>query len=98
MPDVDDLRKRILDEDYDSRYTIHTGSTKMYYDLRELFLWEGLKQDIKKFVAKCPNCQQVKVEHQKSGGLLQEIQLLTLKWKDINMNFVVGFASYTKST
>ena len=36
--------------------------------------WKGLKRDIVEFVAKCPNCQQVKVEHQKPGGLLQEIQ------------------------
>ena len=32
----------------------------------------------------------MKVEHQKSGGLLQEIQVTTLKRKDINMDFVVG--------
>ena len=29
-------------------------------------------------------------EHQKMGGLLQEIQVPTWKWKDINMDFVVG--------
>ena len=48
-----------------------------------------MKKDIADFVAKCPNCQQVKVEHQKSGGLLQEIQVPTWKWEDININFVV---------
>ena len=49
-----------------------------------------MKKDIAEFVAKCPNCQQVKAEHQKSGGLLQEIQVPTWKWEDINMDFVVG--------
>ena len=33
---------------------------------------------------------QVKVEHQKLGGLLQEIQVPTWKWEDTNMYFVVG--------
>ena len=47
-----------------------------------------MKGDIAEFVAKCPNCQQVKVEHQKLGGLLQEIKTPTWKWEDIN--FVVG--------
>ena len=51
---------------------------------------EGLQRDIAGFVAKCPNCQQVIDEHQKSGGLLQEIQVPTLKWEDLNMDLVVG--------
>ncbi|WMV19458.1 hypothetical protein MTR67_012843 [Solanum verrucosum] len=37
----------------------------MYRDLREVFWWNGMKRDIANFVVKCPNCQQVKVEHQK---------------------------------
>ena len=57
----------------------------MYHDLREVFWWEGLKKDIAEFVSKCPNFQQVKVEHQKLGGLLQEIQIPTWIWEDINM-------------
>ena len=62
----------------------------MYHDLREVFWWEGLKKDIVEFVAKCPNCQQVKSKHQKPGSLLYEIQVLTWKWEDINTDFVVG--------
>ena len=62
----------------------------MYHDLREVYWLKGMKKDIAEFVAMCPNFQQVKDEHQKSGGLLQEIQVPTWKWKDINMDFVVG--------
>jgi hypothetical protein len=29
------LKKRILDEDHTSRYSIHPGSAKMYHDLRQ---------------------------------------------------------------
>ena len=85
VPNVDGLRNRILEEDHGSRYSINSGSTKMYHDLREVFWWEGLKKDIAEFVSKCPNFQQVKVEHQKLGGLLQEIQIPTWIWEDINM-------------
>ena len=49
-----------------------------------------MKRDITEFVAKCPNCQQVKIKHQKSGGLAQDIEILTWKWEAINMDFVVG--------
>ena len=76
VPRVDGLQERILDEAYSSKYSIHPGSTKMYYDLREVYWWEGMKKGIAEFVAKCLNYQQVKVENQRSGGLVQIIELL----------------------
>ncbi|WMV33404.1 hypothetical protein MTR67_026789 [Solanum verrucosum] len=62
----------------------------MYHDLREAYWWNGMKKDIAGFVAKCPNCQQVKVEHKKPGGLSQDISIPTWKWEDLNMDFLVG--------
>ncbi|XP_015165373.1 uncharacterized protein [Solanum tuberosum] len=47
-----------------------------------------MKKNIAKFVAQCPNCQQVKVEHQKPGGYMQCIELPIWKWDMINMDFV----------
>ena len=47
--------------------------------------------DIESFVAKCQNCQQVKAEQHKLGGLLQNIYIPTCKWEIENMDFVVGF-------
>ena len=63
--DVRELRQHILAEAHNSRYSINQGATKMYRDLREVYLWNGMKRDIADFVSKCPNCQQVKIEHQK---------------------------------
>ena len=62
----------------------------MYRDLREVYWWNGMQKDIVGFVAKCPNCQQVKVEHQRPGGLSQHISISTWKWEDLNMDFIVG--------
>ena len=42
------------------------------------------------FVAKCPNHQQVKDEHQRPGGLTQVMDVPTWKWEYTNMDFVVG--------
>ena len=50
-----------------------------------------MKRDIAKFVAKCPNCRQVKAKHQIPGGLTQDIVIPTWKWKDVYMDFVVVF-------
>ena len=59
----------------------------MYRDLREVYWWNGMKRDIADFVANCPNYQQVKVEHQKPGGMTQEINIPTWKWEVINIDF-----------
>ena len=78
------------EEDHVSCYTIHPCSTNMYHELRKIYWWDGLKKDIAEFVDKCLNCEKMKDEHQKLGGSLQEIKVPTLKWEDINMDFLVG--------
>ena len=94
VPKVHGLQEKILKEAYSSRYSIYTGSTKMYRDLREVYWWEGMKKNIIEFVAKCLNFQQVKVEHQRFGGLAQNIELLEWKWEMINMDFITGLPRY----
>ncbi|WMV08940.1 hypothetical protein MTR67_002325 [Solanum verrucosum] len=83
-------KDEILTEAHNSKYYIHPCAIKMYHDLREVFLWNDMKRDITDFVAKCPNCQQVKVEHQKLGGLTQEINISTWKWEVIKMDFITS--------
>ncbi|XP_075078500.1 uncharacterized protein LOC142164566 [Nicotiana tabacum] len=90
VPNVGELRKQIMTEMHQSRYSVHPGSTKMYHDLRQLYWWNDMKKDIATFVAQCPNCQQVKSEHQKPGGLLQNIEIPAWKWESINMDFITG--------
>ncbi|KAH0710910.1 hypothetical protein KY284_012337 [Solanum tuberosum] len=58
---VHQQRVEILAEAHKSRYSIHPDATKMYRDMREVLWWNGMERDIADFVAKCPNCQQVKV-------------------------------------
>ena len=49
-----------------------------------------MKNNIAEFIAECPNCQRVKVEHQKPRGYTQCIDLPSWKWDMINMDFVIG--------
>ncbi|GJW60888.1 putative reverse transcriptase domain-containing protein [Tanacetum coccineum] len=39
IPSVGGVRKLIMDEAHTSRYSIHSGTDKMYYDLRDLYWW-----------------------------------------------------------
>lgn len=89
VPNVDCLRNLILYEDHGSPYSNKPGSTKIYHELREVFWWEGFKENIAEIVAKSTNFQQVKDEHQKLGGLLKQILILSCKWQEINIDFVI---------
>ena len=82
--------REILDEAHTTPYSIHPGATKMYQDLRSLYWWSGMKQDVVKYVARCLTCQQVKAKHQRPSGLLQPLWVPEWKWEDIAMDFVVG--------
>jgi hypothetical protein len=50
-----------------------------------------MKRDVVHFVAKCLECQQVKVDHHHPTGLLQPHDVPISKWEVIFMDFVVGF-------
>jgi hypothetical protein len=56
-PNIESLRGTILKEAHDSDYSIHTGSTKMYQDLKQKYWWYGLKRDVAAHVAMCDVCQ-----------------------------------------
>ncbi|WVZ89058.1 LOW QUALITY PROTEIN: hypothetical protein U9M48_035516 [Paspalum notatum var. saurae] len=84
------IRKLILSEAHDTAYSIHPGSTKMYYDLKERFWWYGMKRAVAEYVAICDTCQRVKAEHQRPAGLLQPLKVPEWKWEEITMDFIVG--------
>ncbi|XP_052485249.1 uncharacterized protein LOC128040513 [Gossypium raimondii] len=66
------------------------NSEGMYRDLRELYWWPGLKQEVTKFVAKCLACQQVKAKHQLPSSLLQPVKIPLWKWERVTMDFASG--------
>ncbi|XP_072077944.1 uncharacterized protein [Arachis hypogaea] len=73
----------------------------MYYDLKKMFWWPGMKGDVATVISKCLTCQKVKIEHQKPSGMLQPLEIPQWKWKGIAMDFVTdlrrtrsGFDAY----
>ncbi|XP_025640431.1 uncharacterized protein [Arachis hypogaea] len=46
MPNVRGLRQDLLSEAHNSGFSIHPRSTKMYYDLKKMFWWPGIKNDV----------------------------------------------------
>nr|GFD04535.1 putative reverse transcriptase domain-containing protein [Tanacetum cinerariifolium] len=87
VPVYGNLRTLIMNEAHATRYPIHPGADKMYYDLRGLYWWPRMKKDIAMYVSKCLTCSKVKAEHQKPSGLLQQPEIPEWKWENITMDF-----------
>ncbi|GJV29456.1 putative reverse transcriptase domain-containing protein [Tanacetum coccineum] len=43
-------------ESYKSEYSIHPGSDKMYQDMKKLYWWPNIKENIATYVSKCLTC------------------------------------------
>ncbi|KAA3483046.1 Retrotransposable element Tf2 [Gossypium australe] len=48
----------MISKAHSSTYSVHSSSTKMYYDLKQMYWWLGMKCEICDFIAKCLICQQ----------------------------------------
>ncbi|GJW46249.1 putative reverse transcriptase domain-containing protein [Tanacetum coccineum] len=79
IPYFGDLRTLIMRESHKSKYSIHSGSDKMYLDLKKLYWWPNMKAEIATYVSKCLTCAKVKAECQKPSGLL--VQPVIPVWK-----------------
>jgi hypothetical protein len=57
VPNIKELKDKILCEVQESAYSIHPGGNKMYHDVKTIYWWHGMKSDIAEYVALCDTCQ-----------------------------------------
>nr|GEV37779.1 Gag-Pol polyprotein [Tanacetum cinerariifolium] len=48
------VRTLIMDEAHKSKYSVHPGADKMYYELRDRYWWPGMKKDIAEYETVIP--------------------------------------------
>ncbi|GJY83974.1 putative reverse transcriptase domain-containing protein [Tanacetum coccineum] len=53
-PKRGDVRTLIMDKAHKSKYSVHPGADKMYYDLRDRYWWSGIKKDIAVYQPEIP--------------------------------------------
>ncbi|GJT74936.1 putative reverse transcriptase domain-containing protein [Tanacetum coccineum] len=87
-PYFSNLRALIMHESHKSKSSIHLGSDKMYHNLKKLYWWPNMKDEIATYVSKCLTSAKVKAEHQKPSGLLVQPEIPHWNWENITMDFV----------
>lgn len=48
---------KILEDNHDSKLSGHSGFTRTYKRIKELYKWDSMKKDIKNYIKRCPSCQ-----------------------------------------
>nr|GEV05839.1 putative reverse transcriptase domain-containing protein [Tanacetum cinerariifolium] len=83
LPCYNNLRTVIMHESHKSKYSIRSGSDKMYQYIKKVYWWPNMKADIATYVRKYLTCAKVKAEHQRPLGLetdpMDKMEIMYLK-------------------
>jgi hypothetical protein len=96
VPSSGELRNLVLKEMHDVPYAGHPGYQKTITAVRIELFWPGMKKDVADYIARCMECQKVKVEHRHLAGLLQPLPIPEKKWEVITMDFITGLPRTNK--
>jgi hypothetical protein len=98
VPNSHELRSTILKEMHNVPYVGHPGYQKIVLAAKNQYYWPGMKREIVGYIAKCLECQRVKVEHRHPTGLLQPLPIPKWEWEVVTMDFIKKIAQNKKVT
>ncbi len=90
VPDVPDLRNKILVELHDAPTGGHFGVDKTLEAISRRFFWPSLKHDVRTYVRTCPTCQRTKHTNQVPAGLLQPIPAPDYPYEQVTMDLITN--------
>ena len=90
VPNILEVKLLVLNEMHKSPYFGHLGYQKMITMLIKRYVWYNMKNEVAEFLARCFECQEVKVEHQHPSGILQSLPIPNWKWEVISVDFLIG--------
>ena len=64
VPNIPKVKLLIQDEIHKIPYSGHPGYQKTITMLRKEYFWPNMKTEVAEYIARCFECQQVKIEHQ----------------------------------
>jgi hypothetical protein len=90
IPNVQDLKRIILHEINNAPYAGHLGYQKTITSVKSQYFWPGMKREIVEYIARCMECQKVKIEHRDPTRVLQPFPISKWKWEVVTMDFITG--------
>jgi len=84
------LQQKCLQEMHDAPYSGHKGIKKTTDAVARLYWWPTMRQDVKRYVSTCLQCQRNKASTQKPGGLLQPLPVPQDRWDEVTLDYITG--------
>lgn len=81
---------KLLKEFHETPIGGHSGFYRTYRRMATNLYWQGMKEDICKFVQGCDMCQRQKYLTTTPGGLLQPLPMPNHMWEDVTLDFNTG--------
>src|SRR6202043_741363 len=88
VPDIDDLRLRVLQQHHDHPLAGHFGQNKTYALIRRKFTWPGPRTLVTKYCKSCTTCGRAKTPRHRPYGTLQQLPVPEKPWNSISMDFI----------
>ena len=89
VPEGERVRTLVLASLHD--HDGHPGRDKVTANALSRVWWQGMDADIRKYVASCPKCQQVRAPQGKEQGMAMPLQTPEYPWQWVTMDFVGPF-------
>ena len=83
-----DSRLALLKQYHDDPRAGHLGGYKVYWRLRERYIWPKMHVDVARYVRRCQVCAAQKPEQKAPAGLMGTRPAITRPWQMISLDFV----------
>jgi len=88
VPDVPDLRLRVLNHKHDHPISGHFGQNKTLELIRREYAWPHMRDFVKDYCNSCTPCKRSKAPRHKPYGLLKQLPIPSRPWNSISMDFI----------
>lgn len=89
IPNLADIKLRILQEHHDTPTAGHPGQAKTFELVTHNYSWPGLRKYIREYVAGCDQCARCKPSRHKPYGELCPLPVPPAPWTSVSLDFVV---------
>ena len=83
-----EIRLEIIRECHDSTVGGHKGETKTYARIRERYYWNGMRDEVRKYVHSCESCQRKKLVRIKTKFPMQITDTSSRTFEKVQMDLV----------